>query len=249
MCRHLAYVGPPVPLGPLLFDAPHALVEQARAPRLQESGRDNPDGWGVGWYDDPRNAPLVYRSVQPMWRDAGFSGSQARADAVLAAARHASPGSSRDTRNNAPFASGAWLFSLNGVVHGFRDGVADGLRARVSPARATGIEGDTDSELLFALVLDRLDSGASPGEALAAVVDDVESLTDGRLNLLVTNGALVAATAVGNSLFTRVLVGGGTFVASEPLDDEPEWSRAPERSVVEADAENCRTSPLGSARP
>jgi glutamine amidotransferase len=49
MCRHLAYLGPPVPLGRLLLDPPHGLLHQSWAPRRQRNGALNADGFGVGW--------------------------------------------------------------------------------------------------------------------------------------------------------------------------------------------------------
>ena len=68
MCRHLAYVGAqPVALRALLVDAPHALVDQARAPRYQTSGDDNPDGYGVAWYPAPGAPPQRFRTPLRMW--------------------------------------------------------------------------------------------------------------------------------------------------------------------------------------
>src|SRR5207249_4011525 len=99
---------------------------------------------------------------------------------------------------NAPFVSGVWAFSLNGIVHGFTDGVGDDLRGRVEADRLAAVVGDADTELLFALVLQQLDEGVAPDVALAGVVHDVLAITTGRLNLLLTDGARVYATRVGN---------------------------------------------------
>ena len=57
--------------------------------------------------------------------------------------------------------------------------------------------------MLFGLVLDRLDAGESPADALAAVVREVLDVTTGRINLLLTDGASIAATRSGRSLFVR----------------------------------------------
>ena len=54
MCRHLAYVGPPVPLARVLTEPAHSLYEQSWAPARQRHGTVNADGFGVGWY--PREA-------------------------------------------------------------------------------------------------------------------------------------------------------------------------------------------------
>jgi gamma-glutamyl hercynylcysteine S-oxide hydrolase len=237
VCRHLAYVGAPIALDALLFSAPHALGVQAQHARFQTSGTENPDGFGVAWYEPRRRQPHRYRTTTPIWRDAAFRG---RADAlcgaaVLAAVRLASPGSPVEVSGNAPFVAGEWAFSLNGIVDRYHDGVGDELRALVSPRRRERIEGVTDSEVLFALALDALDAGASPGDALVRVIGAVTTRTTGRLNLLLTDGRRVAATAWGNSLF-GLAAPGAPLVASEPLDDDPAWARVPDRSLVELEA-------------
>jgi len=241
MCRHLAYLGPTTALSELLFDAPHSLAHQARCPRLQVSGDTNPDGWGVAWYAPAASAPEWYRTVTPIWDDDGFAtGARSlRSGAFLAAARLASPGASLIDTGNAPFVAGHWAFSLNGLVHGFPDGIGEELRARVQADRRSGIVGDADTEVLFALVLQLLDAGVEPGDALATVVHDVLAITTGRLNLLLTDGARVFATRVGNSLARR-----GPIIVSEPLDDEPGWIDVPDHSLVVLAPDGVDTSPL-----
>ena len=234
MCRHLAYLGPVIPLDQLLFAAPHSLCNQARSPRHQTSGEDNPDGWGAGWYLDDAAAPSRHRTVTPIWDDDEFAAASRciESGAILGAARLASPGATIDPSGNAPFVSGPWLFSLNGAVGGFRKGVDDQLRDRLSEQRLAGIEGDSDSEVLFALTLDRLDAGDPPGAALAVVVETVTAITKGRLNMLLTDGLELAATRYGNSLFARP-----TIVVSEPLDDEAGWLEVPDHSLVSVTAD------------
>jgi gamma-glutamyl hercynylcysteine S-oxide hydrolase len=229
MCRHLAYLGPSVALDELLFTAPHSLAHQAERPQHQISGDTNPDGWGVAWYGAPHTAPEWYRTVTPVWADADFAAraGSLRSGAFLAAARLASPGATLVDIGNAPFVDDTWSFSLNGIVHGFPDAAGDELRARVEPGRRARIVGDADTEVLFALVLQHLAAGMPPAEALATVVHDVLAVTTGRLNLLLTDGALVHATRVGNSLFRR-----GPVIASEPTDDEPGWVEIPDHTVT-----------------
>ena len=105
------------------------------------------------------------------------------------------------------------------------------------------MEGGADSEILFALVLDALDGGATPAEALAAVVATARAVAPSILNLLLTDGHDVAATACGDSLF--VLRGDDSVVvASEPYDDDPAWERVPDGSMVEARPGWVTTVPL-----
>lgn len=236
MCRHLAAVGGPafdgMTAADLLFDAPHSLREQARFPQHQTTGRDNPDGWGVAWYPPGCRTPDHHRTVTPIWDDTEFP-RRARAiacRAVVAAARLASPGLAISPTGNAPFVRGEWAFSLNGAVDGFRGDVGAELRAAITSERRVALESDTDSEVLFALTLDRIAAGAPPADALADVMHFVTGITSGRINLLLTDGTAVYATRWVNSLFTR-----GCVVASEPLDDRHDWLDVPDRSLVVID--------------
>jgi len=249
MCRHLAYVGPPVTLEKLLLQPSHSLLHQASAPRYQTYGKVNADGFGVGWYDrDLRTEPARYRTTDPIWSDASFASlaGLVKSNAVLAAVRAASPGMPIEESATAPFTEGPWLFSHNGFVPGFSSGVGRALRRNVSERRALAMAGVTDSAVLFALVLDRLDSGASPVDALVSVVEMVEDLTTARLNLLLTNGERIAATAVRNSLFVfddRQLTG-AVVVASEPYNDDATWEEVPDGSVVELGDDKLEIRPI-----
>jgi glutamine amidotransferase len=205
MCRHLAYIGAPVTLHEVLFAAPHSLCEQARHPRHQTSGSDNPHGWGVAWYERGANTPMRHRTVIPMWDDEQFAepSRHTSATALLAAARLASPGATLTEAGNAPFVAGQWAFSLNGIVNDFRGGAGEALRAHIGAEAVAALEGDADTEVVFAIVRARLDAGDGPGEALATAVHEITEITTGRLNLLLTDGSRVAATRFGNSLFVR----------------------------------------------
>lgn len=250
MCRHLAYLGPARSLSSLLYEPPLSLERQSWKPLHQREGAMNADGWGVGWWDPSvRPEPARYRTEAPMWTDRSFRSVAeiVHASAITAAVRSATPPSPIVDTGNAPFSSGPWLFSLNGFVTCFRGEVGEELRRSVSHHRAIGIEGTTDSEVLFALVLDRLDEGCSPAEALDEVTGQVLSRTEGRVNLLLSDGDRIYATTCGNSLFTLQgtgLAAGGVLVVSEPLDDDPGWTAVPPGSVVTADLDAVHVEPL-----
>ncbi|MGQ0521315.1 MAG: ergothioneine biosynthesis protein EgtC [Actinomycetota bacterium] len=239
MCRFLAYLGPPASLEDLLVAPSHSLLRQCWEPRQQASGVVNADGFGVGWYDHARRPePALYRSTLPMWADRSFlsMAGLVASGSVVAAVRSATPPLPTEVSATPPFAAGPWLFAHNGVVAGFREGAAARLRRTLSERREAGIAGPTDSEVVFALVLDRLDAGATPAEALTGAVAAVHEAVPGgghRLNLVLSDGRRLAATAAGDSLHVRAGAG-GTVMASEPFDDHPGWERVPDGSVVEA---------------
>ena len=153
----------------LLLSPPHALVTQAYAPRHQRHGRINADGFGVGWYSpDVRAEPARYRTTTPMWADNSFASiaGVVSSGAIVAAVRNASPGLPVDESCTAPYTHERWLFAHNGRVQGFPGTVAAQLRRRMSDERTAQLQGVTDSEVLFALVLDRIDAGACAPDAI-----------------------------------------------------------------------------------
>lgn len=239
MCRHLAYLGPPVTLRSLLLEPEHSLLRQSYAPRRQRHGRVNADGFGAGWYmPDLRTEPARYRKPVPMWSDQTFAdlAGVLRSEAILASVRSASPGLPVNESCTAPYSRHEWLFAHNGSVadwHGPK-GAGVVLRRRLSDESLAATEGATDSEVLFGLVLDAINDGAAATDAVDGVVRSVDALSPGsRLNLLLTDGTSVIASAWGDTLYTR-RDGDSVVIASEPFDDDPAWSEVDDRSLVVA---------------
>jgi glutamine amidotransferase len=245
MCRHLAYLGPPVPLSRLLFDPPHSLSHQSWAPRdMRGGGTINADGFGVGWYAP--GGPVRYRGATPLWSDTTLPGLAATLPvrAVLAAVRSATAGMPVVETAAAPFADGPWLFSHNGVVTGW-PGSMTKLAGALPVADLLTLEAPTDSALLWALVRDRLRSGAAAASAVADTVREVERAAPGsRLNLLLTDGESLVATAAGHSLSVLDRPD-AVLVASEPLDDRPAWRPVPEGTLLRATATDLTSTVLG----
>ena len=111
----------------------------ARTRSTRRSGRVNPDGCGVGWYDAERSraAPLPHAPT-PMWADRAFArladvGAHAPRSSPRCASRRRAPRSTES--GNAPFTSTAGGSSPSTASStGFHDGVGDELRAPVSPS-------------------------------------------------------------------------------------------------------------------
>jgi glutamine amidotransferase len=235
MCRHLAYLGPPATLAALLTSPPHGLGKQAWAPRRQSHGTMNVDGFGIGWYADGDPVPARYRRGGPIWADPCFAdlARVTRTRALLAAVRSATEGTEPGVAAAAPYASGRWLFSHNGVLDGWP--VATGsLAATLPPADLLTLEARCDSALAWALVASRLLAGSGPADALAQVIGALDDHgVGGRFNFLLTDGKVIAATAAGDTLCYR-LGRDSVVVASEPGDDGPGWAEVPARSILVA---------------
>ncbi|PWU43305.1 ergothioneine biosynthesis protein EgtC [Micromonospora globispora] len=248
MCRHLAYLGPPVSLRSLLYDPPYSLLRQSWAPRdMRGGGTINADGFGVGWYPADGD-PVRYRRAQPIWGDTTLPELAAvtLSGAVLAAVRSATVGMPVTEGAAAPFAEGRWLFSHNGVVRGWPDAVVP-LAAELPVRDLLTLDAPTDAALLWALVRHRLRAGEEPGRAVADTVAVVEAAAPGsRLNLLLTDGRTVVASAAGHALSVRVTER-SVLLASEPLDDDPAWQPVPDGQLVVATATGVRTRALVGA--
>jgi len=234
VCRHAAWLGAARPLTWLIHEPEHGLLKQSYAPRRQRFGMINADGYGMGWYE-PRADPVRYRRAVPIWADANLPGLAriARSTCLLAAVRSATVGMPIEESATAPFTDGRWLLSHNGRVA--RDAVRD---------LADGAESACDAAWVAAAVFQRGHAGLGLGEALAEVVVRAGEKDPGaRLNLLACDGASIAATVWGDTLFHHRLPD-GVLVASEPLDDLPGWQAVPERSLLTVTGDDVRVEPL-----
>lgn len=248
MCRHLAYLGPPISLARLLYSAPHSLSRQSFAPQdMRGGGSINADGFGVGWYQPDRTAPIRYRRDCPLWTDASLPGlaEVTVAGGILAAVRNATAGMPVMESAVAPFTEGPWLFSHNGVVAGWPDSMT-GLARRLPVRDLLTMEAPTDAALLWALTRQLLRAGATPGDAVAEVVHSVAEVAPAsRLNLLLTDGHTAVATTYGHGL-SIAISSGATFISSEPIDDDPAWAPVPDQQLVIATAGSVSVQPLSA---
>jgi len=244
-------VGASIRLGELLVDPAFSLVRQAWAPRRQQHGVVNADGFGLGWYVGGLTEPARHRGSGPVWADETF-GELCRvvhAEAFLAAVRSATPGmvGGQSVAAAAPFRRGPWLFSHNGAIDGWPD-AASRLAWGLDPGVLATLDAPTDSAVLWAITVDLLHRGKTPGSALIEVIARVQDAGGGRATLLLTDGRTITATAWGTSLCWRRLPG-GVVVASEPYDDDPAWVDVPDGSLLSADPDGVRVEPLVHSAP
>lgn len=225
MCRHLGWLGAPVPVSSLVLEPPSGLLVQSYSPRRQKHGTINADGWGVGFFDQ---GVRRWRSDKPLWGDASFASvaPALRSDCFVAAVRSATVGMPIEPSASAPFSDGTWLLSHNGIVD----------RA-VLPSSATA-ESTVDSALLAAHIFAR--GMGALGDTVAAVGAQDPGA---RLNILAANGSSLLATTWGDTLFS-LQRDDGIVLASEPYDDDPSWRDIPDRHLVEVTGTNLTITPL-----
>lgn len=121
---------------------------------LQGQSELHPDGWGVAYYQ--AGAPHVIKSKESALDDhlfkrvSGIVSSQT----VIAHIRRATQGN-HTILNAHPFQFGQWIFAHNGNIKDF-DKHRDTLISMIDPGLQRFILGDTDSEVLFYLLLTNL---------------------------------------------------------------------------------------------
>ncbi len=226
MCRHLGWLGKPRSLAALILEPPQGLLVQSYAPRRQQHGLLNADGWGAGFFDG--DVPRRWRSAAPLWGDVSFA-SVAPALAshcVVAAVRSATVGMPIEASATAPFTDGSWLLSHNGVVN-------RGVLKTTDCAESV-----CDSAILAAAIFDR---GV---ESLGEVIADIGAADPhARLNILAANGSRMLATTWGDTL-SMLHAADGVVLASEPYDDHPDWQDIGDCHLVEVTAAGVEVTAL-----
>jgi predicted glutamine amidotransferase len=137
-----------------LLDAPDSLARQSRR---------EPDGTGIGWFDDD-DRPQMSKQPLAAYADQAFAreARELESTTFIAHIRYATTGEV-DVRNTHPFEQRGRLFAHNGVIHDL-----ERLEHELGDARAL-VRGDTDSERLFALVTRDTDRhGGDVGAGIAA---------------------------------------------------------------------------------
>ncbi len=249
MCRMLGYLGQPATLASLVQAPTHSLEKQSYEPRLQ-SAVVNADGWGAGWYLEEDSEACLYRSTAPIWADVNCAHicRAVRSRCMLAAVRSSTDPLSLSHANTQPFSAGRICFVHNGFIRAFDRKVARRLRESLSDEQHERLRGSTDSEHVFALLLDEYARESSATRLSGAVLRTIARVkelsrdadTQALLTLIVSDGEqLVAArSAFGEQAPSLFVLHGadapwpGTVVASEPLDDNASWAEVPPEALL-----------------
>lgn len=154
MCRLAAYLGQTeVLLEDVLVKPVNSLVSQSLKAR-ETDVMTNGDGFGLGWYVPKISSePALFTSTTPAWSDRNLSHltSKIKAATFFAHVRAASEGGVTHY-NCHPFILNQWMFMHNGCISDFMR-VKRHLRRLLDDDIYNWIKGDTDSEHLFALIM------------------------------------------------------------------------------------------------
>lgn len=225
MCRMVGVVAErPLKLRAMLLDGPRS---------LRGLSPEHPDGWGIA------------ARVDAGWRVEKGLACAARCDRhaetvgaletslAIAHVRKATVGKI-GMENTHPFVRGDLVLAHNGTVRDLAP-----ITARTAPEHMAALQGDTDSERVFAFVLTCIDEASDFGRGMRAATRVLRDLSRSSVTLLVSDGASLFAYRRGRSLYALARGRGNrtaaAFFASEPVTDEP-WLEVPEGALVEARA-------------
>lgn len=252
MCRLAAYLGPEIILQEFLLDPDHSLYKQSWAPQELRYAKLNADGFGFGWYTE-NESPAIYRNPLPIWSDTNLSdiARSLSADIWLAMVRSATDGFANGAVNTQPFHHDDILFMHNGFVENFSHSLRGQIRDMISTEIEAGIQGNTDSEYLFALIRQTLtDEPDSPIEdTLRDCLYQIDEWLEGQkalLNFVLTDGVRIYASRHAlNDLCPSLYYTtddehfpeGAQVLASERLTDDEFWQPVPEHHLLILDPE------------
>lgn len=214
MCRILAYLGKPLPVRHLLFDTDNSLVRQSYSPQMMNTFL-NLAGFGMEAWDPGSlcpDDPFSYRatSLPSFDRNLRFLAAKLAPTCLVAHVRgvtHSHEAIVAETNLHPfQFPGAAVVLAHNGHLRSFPL-MRYALVEHVRPELARRIEGTTDSEWIYALILSQLDDPyAAPeirelADATAAALRILRGVrsahgidTSSPVNLCLSTGRGVVAT-------------------------------------------------------
>ena len=188
-----------------LLEAQNALIRQSER---DERGLVNDDGWGIGYVAE--GEIRCEREVGPASESGEYrrDATRVRATTALAHVRRATVGGT-SRENTHPFRHGRSMLAHNGHIGAF-DEVREQLLAEMTPEHRSSIQGTTDSEHFFHLLLSR--RARNPGEPMveilreavrdvAGMVHEVNPEAEVALNVLWTVDEEMVGSRLGRSLW------------------------------------------------
>jgi glutamine amidotransferase len=171
---------------------------------------------------------------------------------VLAYVRSATPGQALDFANCQPFNYQKLLFIHNGRIENFRKSLHRKIRSVLTPDFYEHINGSTDSEHIFALLLSQIENNKH--RPLESVLRNTLLLlrdmakrhqVDASVNVILSDGNCLIASRFASSskppslywLKDDLMFPNSVIIASEPLF-AGNWTACPENSIISV-GEDC----------
>ena len=144
----------------------------------------NPHGWGVAWFDGTQWR--IYKEPRPLYesdRARELVERVIRGRIIISHVRYATTGELKK-ENTHPWLYRGWVFAHNGTIY-------ERLRLwRLLRRGYRDLEGDTDSEVFFHLIVQEVDSLGDPMEGIVSAVKKIidNGIGFSSLNFIASDG-------------------------------------------------------------
>lgn len=245
MCRLAAYLGPETSLKHIVFDTNHSLEKQAWQPKELREAKLNADGFGFAWYNDNGQTGR-YRQTLPIWSDANLHDfcSSLHRSLWLCYVRSATTDIATSIENTQPFFYQSWQFMHNGYINDFKKNIRAKIRQLLPVEIENRIEGTTDSEYLFALIIYFFKQHDDMKKAITESFKQLKKWLGKEralLNILLSDGVQIIATSHAINGECPTLYYGKDIegfpkhcqlIASERLNDDSHWKKIDAHNII-----------------
>ena len=248
MCRHIGYIGKKKDLYSILLEHKHSLIKLAYKPKLMNEATLNADGFGLAWRN--KQSFKLYKNYLPIWNDLNLDSlsKSISSNLVIANVRSATISENQGYFNTHPFKFKNFCFSHNGFIKNFSNTTRNKIFKYLKPKYIKLIKGQTDSELIFILLMQIIQNEKKVGKSIKnAIQIIIENCDACMLNFLIAtfdkNGknTLYATKFSANlktpSLFYSKNNNEYTMISSEKLNND-KWYNVKNNSLIKASGNN-----------
>lgn len=174
MCRHIGYIGKKKDLFSILLEHEHSLIELAYKPKLMRDAALNADGFGIAWKG--KSTFKLYKNYLPIWNDLNLNSitKSISSSLVLANVRSATLTENQGYYNTHPFTYENFSFSHNGYLKNFNFTSKKKIFKYLKPKFISSIKGQTDSELIFILLMQLIEKTKDIKKSIKEVIEIIK---------------------------------------------------------------------------
>lgn len=253
MCRLAAYIGSEISLEQFLLSPEHSLLKQSWAAKEMREAVVSADGFGFCWSGED-DAMHSYKSILPIWADNNLPalGACLKSRMWLANVRSATRNQGVSIANTQPFIADQLVYLHNGYLKPFSSGIKQQLLGHLNAQRRTEIDGNTDSEYIFALIrhihaqVETLPEAIKQTMAVLESLDpDIEAMLSIILYadrcLYLCRHAINVDCPTLYYTHNHPAYPNAALAASERFDESPGWHKLAERAIMELSPDGSRT--------
>ena len=244
MCRHIGYIGKKKDLYSILLKHKHSLIELAYKPKLMNEAIINADGYGLVWKN--KESFKLYKNFLPIWNDLNLDSlsKSISSNLVIGNVRSATISENQGYFNTHPFKFKNFCFSHNGFIKNFSNTTRNKIFKYLKPKYIKLIKGQTDSELIFILLMQIIQNEKKVGKSIKnAIQIIIENCDACMLNFLIAvfdkngkNSLYATKFSTGlkePSLFYTKHKKEYTIISSEKLNND-KWYSVKNSSLIKA---------------